>query len=137
MTDKMSRAVENPKPTVLVVDDDILIRMVIAEYLRDCGYRVLEAANGYEAVTALKSKAQIDLVFADIHAGGNPDGFSLAQLARKERPGVHVILTSSVSKAALKADDLCEDGPVVQKPYDHREVARRIRLLLATRKRKQ
>ena len=133
----MTRATENPKPTVLVVDDDILIRVVIAEYLRDCGYRVLESANGQEAATALKSETQIDVVFADVHAGGNLDGFSLAQWVRQQRPGVHVILTSSVSKAALKADDLCEDGPVMQKPYDHREVARRIRSLLAARKRKQ
>ena len=131
----MSTAIENPKPTVLVVDDDILVRMVVAEYLRECGYRVLEAANWNEAVTALKSDARIDVVFADFHVAGTPDGFSLARQARDERPGVDVILASSVSKAARKADDLCEDAPVIQKPYDHREVARRIRSLLATRKR--
>src|SRR5262245_20065486 len=131
----MRSAAEKPKPTVLVVDDEILIRMVIAEYLRDCGYRVLEAANGHEAVIALKSDTRIDVVFADIRAGGSPEGFPLAQRARQDRPGIHVILTSSVSKAARKADDLCEDGPV--KSPTTIEVARRIRPLLAARKRGQ
>ncbi len=51
----VSEALETPDDieTILVVDDEVLIRMPIAEYLRDCGYRVVEAANGDEAIAVL------------------------------------------------------------------------------------
>jgi CheY-like chemotaxis protein len=65
--------------TILVVEDDVLVRMPIAHYLRDCGYKVVEAANADEAVTVLSHKETvIDLVFTDIEMPGALDGFGLA-----------------------------------------------------------
>ena len=57
--------------TILVVEDEILIRVPISQYLRDCGYKVIEAANADEAMTALQHKETIvDLVFSDIEMPG-------------------------------------------------------------------
>lgn len=119
-------------PTILVVDDEVLICMVVCDYLRECGYRVVEAGNGDEAVTALKTDTHVDVVFTDVRMPGALDGFGLAQWVHRERPGVRVILTSGIARAAQEAGDLCEDGSLLAKPYDPREVERRIRALLAS-----
>lgn len=122
--------------TVLIVEDEVLIRMAVADYLRDCGYRVVEADNGDEAVSLLKTDAEVDVVFSDVNLPGGINGFALAQWIRRERPGLRTILTSGIVRAAREAHDLCEEGPLVEKPYDHREVERRIRSLLASRARR-
>jgi len=122
--------------TVLVVEDEVLIRMAVADYLRDCGYRVMEASNADEAITLLKTEMAVEVVFSDVNLPGGFNGFALAQWIRKERPGIRVILTSGIVKSAREAHELCEEGPLVEKPYDHREVERRIRSLFADRARR-
>lgn len=120
-------------PTILVVEDEVLIRMVIGDYLRDCGYRVIEAGDGAEAVEVLKTETRVDVVFTDVHMPGGVNGFGLAQWVRRERPKVRVVLTSGITNAAREAGDLCQDGPLVDKPYDPVDVERRIKVLLANR----
>lgn len=117
--------------TVLVVEDEILVRMVIADYLRDCGYRVIEAGNAQEALTVLQSSEQIDIVFSDVQMPGEMDGFGLARWIRQNQPRVRVLLTSGNAKAAATAHDLCEEGPVESKPYQPQTVLDRIKRLLA------
>jgi CheY-like chemotaxis protein len=127
---------ENPSdqaPTVLVVEDEMLVRMGVASYLRDCGYRVIEAGNGDEAVSVLKTDARIDVVFTDITMPGTLNGFALAQWVRRERPEVRVILTSGINRTEQEARDLCAHGPLVAKPYDYGEVERHIRATIAQR----
>ena len=73
MTDK-----PNLQETILVVEDDVLVRMPIAQYLRDCGYKVIEAVNAEEAMTVLLHKETlVDIVFSDIEMPGSVDGFGL------------------------------------------------------------
>lgn len=119
------------RPTVLVVEDEILVRMEIADFLRDCGFRVVEASNADDAMRVLRKTEIIHAVFSDVHMPGSLDGFGLAQWVRRERPGVKVILTSGVAKTVEAAGDLCDEGPLMAKPYDPKEVERRIRQLLA------
>jgi len=120
--------------TVLVVEDDILIRLVIAQYLRECGYKVIEAANGEEAVIVLKqAELKIDVVFSTVQMPGAMDGFALARWTRQNRKGVDVILAGSPSRAAEAAGDLCESGPLLSKPYEPQQVVDRIRRLMADR----
>jgi CheY-like chemotaxis protein len=72
--------------TVLVVEDEVLIRSSIAEYLRHCGYRVLEAANADEAMIILqKTTIQLDVLFSRIAMQGAMNGFGLAKRARELR----------------------------------------------------
>jgi CheY-like chemotaxis protein len=115
--------------TILVVDDEVLIRMVVAEHLRDCGYRVIEAGDGEEAIAVLQVDDRIDIVFSDIQMPKR-NGFELAQWVRRERPGVQMMLTSGGIKAAEIAHDLCESGPLIDKPYDLAHIVNRIRALL-------
>lgn len=129
MTDK-SQAQE----TILVVEDDVLVRMPIAQYLRDCGYRVIEAVNADEAMAVLShQETVVDVVFSDIEMPGSVDGFGLAKWIRKHRPGLDVVLAGTVPRAVESAKDLCEQAPI-PKPYEAQTVYNHIRRLLAARK---
>ncbi len=87
--------------TVLVVEDEILVRTAIAEYLRHCGYRVVEAASADEAMTVLQETAiQVDIVFSDIKMPGSIDGFGLSKWVREHKPGLQIILTGTLEKTA-------------------------------------
>ena len=119
------------QPTVLVVEDEVLIRMAVSDYLRECGFHVVEAGCADEAMEILKSDTTVDIVFSDVNMPGKMDGFGLVQWIRRERPQVKVILTSGVTRKAKEAGSLCEDGPVLAKPYHHGDLERQIRQLLA------
>jgi DNA-binding NtrC family response regulator len=124
----------NLQETILVVEDDVLVRMAIAQYLRDCGYRVLEAAHADEAMTVLlQVETKIDIVFSDIEMPGSIDGFGLSRWIRDNRPGLDVILAGTVPRAVNAAHDLCE-ASTVPKPYEPQAVHDHIRRLLASRK---
>ena len=124
---------DDASQVVLVVEDEILIRMVIAEYLRSCGYRVIEAASADEALIILQHKElEVDVVFSDIEMPGSMDGFQLSKWLRANRPNVDVLLAGTVARAADAAADLCDSGPV-PKPYEPRIPAERVRQLLALR----
>jgi DNA-binding NtrC family response regulator len=122
-------------PRILLVEPDILARTPLAEYLRECGFQVLEAADAAEARTLLEDTSrQVDVVLADIDAD-DQSVFALARWVRKRLPGVEMILVGTVTKAAQKAGDLCQDGPALSKPYDHQLALDHIRRLMASRKR--
>lgn len=119
--------------TILVVEDDVLVRMPIAQYLRDCGYKVIEASNADEAMQILMHKRTlVDVVFSDVDMPGAVDGFGLAKWVREHRPGLDVLLAGTVPRAVESAKDLCERGSV-PKPYEARLVHNHIRRLLAAR----
>ncbi len=115
------------------MEPDILVRMVIADYLRNCGYKVFEGVTADDVVTVLGSQQKIDVVFAEVQLSGSMDGFGLARWVREKHPGVDVILTSGTARAAEKAGDLCEEGPL-EKPYHPQEVLRRINSLIERRR---
>lgn len=101
---------------LLLVDSDAIPRATIADYLRQCGYRVIEAADAAEAMLALE-QGPLDIVVADIELRGESGGFTLAQWIRRNLPHVRLVLTSSVERSAQAAGELCEDGPTLAKPY--------------------
>ena len=110
----------------------MLIRLVIADYLRDCGYRVHEAANADEAVAILQApEVTVHVVFSDVVMPGSMDGFGLARWIRTHHPWVDVVLTSGIDRSAEIAGTLCEAGPLVDKPYEPQGVVDRIKQLLA------
>ncbi len=117
-------------PTILVVEDEVLVRLAIADYLRDCGYKVFEAGSVAEAKSVLNADAHVGLVFSDVQLPGGESGFDLAFWIRQRYPAVKVVLTSGLAGAADKARDICHEGPVVAKPYAHEAVLLRIQELL-------
>jgi CheY-like chemotaxis protein len=91
---------------------------------------VLEAGDADEAITALRSGFEVDVLFTDVQMPGSMVGWELARWVRRERPGLKVILTSGITRTAEDAGGLCSDGPLMAKPYSHVELERRIRILL-------
>lgn len=112
--------------TLLIVEDEVLVRMVIADSLRDEGFHVLEAANADEAVTLLGSFPEIALVFTDIQMPGSMDGAALARFVSENYPELPVIATSG-SSMRPHADHVVQ---FVTKPYMPEDIARRVRELL-------
>ena len=134
MTDKTEAAV--PDQSVLIVDGDIISRHAIADYLRHCGYAVVEAANTDEAMTALAELSLgVDIILCDIAAIGARSGFELAQWVRDNRPGLEVRLAGSLDVAAKTAADICETGPHLKRPYEPQAVVDYIKQLRAARAR--
>jgi CheY-like chemotaxis protein len=126
-----ARPASPPAPIILLVEPSALTRMAVASYLRECGYQVTETGGAAEARCVLEAGAMPQVAFIDLDSKGEPDGFGLAQWIHAERPDVKVLLTSGVRRTAETAGDLCEHGPHLAKPYDHRDLERQIRRLLA------
>ena len=122
---------------VLVVDDEVLVRMVIAAYLRDCGYRVIEAASPDEARLVIEhdDEGAISIVLSGVAMPAQGDGFELAQWIRQRRPDLEVVLAGTPARAADAAGDICQRGPMLAKPYEPQVVLNRIRWLLSRRPR--
>ena len=126
----------NIPEAVLVIDGDIVSRHAIADYLRHCGYAVVEAANTDEAMIALAEPSLgIDVILCDIAAIGAQSGFEIAQWVRDNRPGLEVRLAGSLDGAARTAADLCQTGPHLGRPYEPEAVVDYIKKLRATRDR--
>ena len=119
--------------TILVVEDDVLIRLALADYLRDCGYRVFEAISVAEAKAVLNADTPVALVFSDVDLSGEENGFTLASWIRQHHPDTKVLLTSGLARTAEKAGDLCDEGPM-PKPYTYEAVLQRIQTLLRKNK---
>jgi CheY-like chemotaxis protein len=104
------------KPTVLVVEDEILILISVAEELRDAGFTVLEASNADDAIVALETHPEVNILFTDIDMPGSMDGLKLSAAVRKRWPPVQIIVTSGHMK--VRQEDLPEAGRFFSKPYD-------------------
>jgi CheY-like chemotaxis protein len=119
---------EGRPSTVLVVDDVVLVRMLIAETLRQRGFRVLEAGSGEEAVRLLESSTAIDAVLSDIYMpGAAMDGLQLVTWVTRNRPGVRVVLGSGVTADIELGEMKAAVGAIVPKPYDYNEIEFRLR----------
>jgi DNA-binding NtrC family response regulator len=85
---------------VLVVEDELLIRLIVSDELREAGYDVIEAFNADEALTILRSPAPVDLIISDVRMPGSVDGLGLLVFVREAFPEIPVILTSGHLEAA-------------------------------------
>jgi two-component system, response regulator PdtaR len=109
---------------VLVVEDEILIRLAIADHLRDAGLTVYEAANGTEAIDLLTHHGRdIDAIFSDIMMPGAIDGLALLSWTAQHYPDLPVILTSGVLNHDTTTDRLNDAGCFFLKPYSMDRVA--------------
>jgi DNA-binding NtrC family response regulator len=118
---------KNPVRTVLVVEDEEGIRFCATEFLRDCGYNVVEASTVAEAKEVLL-QGQVNLVFSDINLPNRETGFALEKWVRRQYPEIKVLLTSGAPQAAEDTRDLLE--PLIAKPYKLSMLESRIERLL-------
>lgn len=128
------RAAELVRSSILIIDGEIISRHIIADYLRHCGYAVVEAANTDEAFTAMGEQTlSIDVILCDVSALGSRSGFQLASWVQTNRPELEVRLAGGVEMAAQTAADLCESGPYLKRPYEPEAVVDYIKRLRASR----
>jgi DNA-binding response OmpR family regulator len=117
--------------TVLVVEDEILIRSAVAEYLRKSGYTVVEAADAADAIEIFASGEPIDVVMCDVDMPGIMDGLDLARWINRHHCGLPVLLTSGRG-IALSASKIPADF-FLRKPFRLEVLAGRLKLMLASR----
>jgi two-component system, response regulator PdtaR len=121
-------------PVILVVEDDVLIRLATAEYLRARNLLVIEAVSADEAIAVLAAGERVDLVFTDVHLPTGMDGFGLARWIEAHCPRVAVLLTSGVAPLAAARIAVAEDVVFIQKPYNLLDVEAHIIRLLGQRR---
>ena len=126
-TGRMLEAVadRDAKPPVLVVEDEILIRIMIADELRDLGLAVIECGDADEALQVLQSGIRVSLVFTDVKMPGTMDGVGLANAIKREFPALKVILTSA---QILPIGTHCDH--FFSKPWDVPHVVRHIKSIV-------
>ncbi len=102
-------------PTVLVAEDDVIVRIVIADDLRLAGFEVIEAGSGAEALAFLSSDRPIDLILSDVHMPGRLNGIDLAAIVMDRFPQTRIILSSG----STDGHDLAGISgiPFIHKPY--------------------
>jgi DNA-binding NtrC family response regulator len=118
--------------TVLVVEDEALVNLDIAEALRDEGFDVLQAYNGEQALILLHKRPDIRVVFTDVNLPGAVDGIILASEIERRWPHVEVLVTSAQRRTDLEQLAVVANyGRFVPKPYPPRAVTRRIHEIIA------
>ncbi|CAM3194060.1 MULTISPECIES: PAS domain-containing hybrid sensor histidine kinase/response regulator [Sphingomonas] len=104
--------------TVLVVDDEATVRMMITDVLRDMGYRVIEAADSVEGLAVLRSDERIDLLVTDVGLPGGMNGRQLADAARELRHELNVMfVTGYAENAVLNSGHLSPGMQLLTKPF--------------------
>jgi PAS domain S-box-containing protein len=117
--------------TVLVVDDESIIRMLIVDVLEEGGYVAMEAADGPAALRILQSEARIDLLVTDVGLPGGMNGRQVADAARTLRPGLKVLFVTGYAENAVVGDGRLETGmEVITKPFATAALAHKIREII-------
>ena len=101
------------RATILVVEDNVELRFLVADVLRADGFKVVEASTPDEALAFLRTPNEVDLVFSDIVLPGSMDGIAFAQLLEREYPAIRILLTSG----KVQPDEIPGNIRMIRKPY--------------------
>jgi CheY-like chemotaxis protein len=104
------------KPLILVVEDEVIVRLFAVEIARAAGFEAISVATADAAITILEERPDVRLVFTDVNIPGSMDGIRLAQAVRERWPPVELIVTSG--RGEILVEDLPERGRFLAKPYD-------------------
>ncbi|SES47115.1 response regulator [Rhizobium sp. NFR03] len=113
--------------TILVVEDEILIRMDAVDYFSDEGFIVLEAGSADEALHLLENRGDIDFVFSYINMPGSLDGLALCRRVAERWPQIGVIVTSGMMRP--NKTSLPERTLFFEKPYEYKRLLESLRRL--------
>ena len=120
--------------TILVVEDDPLVRTYVLAQIASLGYRTLSASNGPEALAVLRSSEPIDVLFTDVIMPGSINGRQLSIEAAKLRPDLKVLFTSGYTEHAIDHDGRLDQGVrLLKKPYRRSDLANMLRAILMDR----
>ena len=118
--------------TVLVVDDEPSVRMLVTEVLDELGYSAIEAADGVSGLKVLRSDVRIDLLITDVGLPGGLNGRQMADAARANRPDLKVLFITGYAENAAIGNGHLEPGMhVLTKPFAMDMLAARIRSIIA------
>ncbi|MCJ2086092.1 response regulator [Methylobacterium sp. E-005] len=118
--------------TVLVVDDEPTVRMLVTEVLEDLGYAAIEAADGASGLKVLQSDVRLDMLITDVGLPGGMNGRQMAEAGREHRPDLKVLfITGYAENAALNHGHLGPGMQVMTKPFALEALATRIRGVIA------
>ena len=134
-TEILAKLSEAPRPghskTVLVVDDEPTVRLLVTEVLEDLGYTAIEVADGPAGLKVMQSDARLDLLITDVGLPGM-NGRQVADAARQVRPGLKVLFITGYAENAVIANGQLEPGmQVMTKPFAMEALAIRIKDLIA------
>ncbi|MBK8545047.1 MAG: response regulator [Caulobacteraceae bacterium] len=129
-----SRKSPTKKRTVLLVENDVLVRFALAEYLRACEITVIEAASADDAKAVLVAGPSIDLLLCDAQLAG--EGFVLAQWVRRHRPKIETVLTGSIASKTQATAEIVSRDPACRPSGDAASLAARLNAMMAERKRR-
>ena len=124
--DARSGAAPGGNETVLIVDDNMEVREVMAVIVGSLGYQVLTAGDAAEALEQIRSQRNIDLLVSDIVMSGGVNGYELAERARALRPGLPVLLMSGYPAGSVEKCNF----PILHKPYRREQLAAHVRAAL-------
>jgi CheY-like chemotaxis protein len=118
--------------TILIVEDELMIRLALREHLEECGFAVLEAADAAEAMDLMERHDEIALVFSDVRMPGDMDGIDLAEWILKHWPGLPVMLTSGELGRISASEELSRAANVFafSKPYRYGEISAKMILAI-------
>lgn len=118
--------------TVLVIDDEPLVRMLIVDALEDLGYTALEAADGPSGLKVLRTMTRIDLLITDVGLPNCMNGRQVADAARSDRPDLKVMfITGYAENAVLSHGHLDHGMHIVTKPFNMEDFTRRVRAIVS------
>ena len=116
--------------TVLVVEDEPVVRSVVTEMLQDEGYRVIEAIDGPSGLAALRGEPKIDLLVTDVGLPGM-NGRQLADQARETRPALKILFITGYAESVAMAEGFLLPGmEMITKPFDLDNLSQRIRTMV-------
>jgi len=117
--------------TVLVVDDEPMVRALVVEALRELGYGAIEAGDGAEGLAVLQSPVRIDLLVTDVGLPGGMNGRQMADAARLSRPGLKVLFITGYAETAVVSHGHLDAGMhLLTKPFSMDALAGRIRQVI-------
>ena len=119
--------------SILLVEDELLIRMALVQHLEECGYTVLEAENAAEAIRLLLVHSEIAVVFTDVKMPGEMDGMGLAKWVIDNKPGIAVMVASGHAAKDTVMKELC-GAHAFSKPYNYEELTTHIREVIQSRR---
>ena len=121
-----------PAETILVVEDEALVQMLVVDLLNDLGYATLEAFDAKAALPIIESDQRIDLLITDVGLPGM-NGRQLAEIARQHRPGLNILFASGYIEGATSRSDFLGEGmDMIGKPFDLDVFAGKVRAMIAS-----
>ncbi len=132
----MAQGASNDPPVILLVEDELLVRMTAADELEEAGFQVLEAANADVALKVLEARSdEVVVLFTDVHMPGSMDGMELAEQVHARWPHVRLLISSG--SARPHQDEIPDHGQFMPKPYHAETLVRHVYELMGAAERRE